>query len=247
MSGKADGGEKGGLSARTTADAPAASGKGEIDAFIDKALAMPARPAGAGRRGRLIFSMDATMSRQPTWDRAQHLQGRMFEETASLGGLDVQLVFYRGYKECKASRWVSDAARLAALMSKVDCRGGYTQIGRVLAHALKEVARAPVSALVHVGDACEEDIDALAARAGELAMRGVPVFMFQEGADPDASRAFAEIARITGGAHCRFDEGAAERLRELLSAVAVYATGGMAALEKAGGEGARLLLERMKK
>ncbi len=223
---------------------PEASADREIDAFIERVRAMPRGTAG-GARGRLIFSMDATMSRQPAWDRAQHLQARMFEETARIGGLDVQLVFYRGYNECKASRWVSDAARLASLMSRVECRGGYTQIGRVLGHVLKEAGRSAVSAVVHVGDACEEDIDALSARAGEIGLLGIPVFMFQEGADPDAARAFAEIARLTGGAHCRFDEGSAARLRDLLSAVAVYAAGGRPALEASGGAGARLLLERM--
>ncbi len=224
---------------------PEASADREIEAFIEQVRAMPQKTAG-GARGRLIFSMDATMSRQPTWDRAQHLQARMFEETARIGGLDVQLVFYRGFNECKASKWVSDAARLAALMSRVECRGGYTQIGRVLGHVLKEAGRGRVSAVVHVGDACEENVDALAAKAGEIGLLGIPVFMFQEGADPDATRAFGEIARLTGGAHCRFDEGSAARLRDLLSAVAVYAAGGRPALEASGSTGARLLLENMK-
>ncbi len=225
---------------------PETSADDEIDAFLAKVQAMPRKAAG-GARGRLIFSMDATMSRQPTWDRAQHLQARMFEETARIGGLDVQLVFYRGFNECKASKWVSDAGRLAALMSRVECRGGYTQIGRVLGHVLKEAERGTVNAVVHVGDACEEDVDALCARAGKIGMLGIPVFMFQEGADPDATRAFSEIARLTGGAHCRFDEGSAARLRELLSAVAVYAAGGRPALEASDSAGARLLLESMKR
>ncbi len=230
---------------KTGASPSETSEDGEIDAFIEKVRAMPQK-ANGGVRGRLVFSMDATMSRQPTWDRAQHLQARMFEETARIGGLDVQLVFFRGFNECKASKWVSDAGRLAALMSRVECRGGYTQIGRVLGHVLKEADRGRVSAVVHVGDACEEDIDTLAAKAGEIGLLGIPVFMFQEGADPDATRAFAEIARLTGGAHCRFDEGSAARLRDLLSAVAVYAAGGRPALEASESTGARLLLENMK-
>ncbi len=223
---------------------PAPSADAEIDAFVEQVRAMPAQ-APSGGRGRLIFSMDATMSRQPTWDRAQHLQAQMFLETAKIGGLDVQLVFFRGFDECKASRWVSDARTLAGMMQKVDCRGGYTQIGRVLTHVLKESAKAPVSAVAHVGDACEEKIDELARKAGEIGLMGIPLFMFQEGADPAAERAFAEIARLTGGAHCRFDEGSAAQLRDLLSAVAVYAAGGVAALEGHGGAGARLLLENM--
>src|SRR3546814_9870581 len=46
----------------------------------------PAPQRDGGRRGRLIFAMDATASREPTWDRACRLQGEMFKETAALGG-----------------------------------------------------------------------------------------------------------------------------------------------------------------
>ena len=230
--------------ARGGADRDGTSAEGDVEAFIEQVRAMPQKASGAAR-GRLIFSMDATMSRQPTWDRAQQLQAEMFLEAAKTGGLDVQLIFFRGFDECKASRWVSEAGALAEMMSKVDCRGGYTQIGKVLGHVLKEVAKAPVSAVAHVGDACEENIDDLAQKAGETGLLGVPVFMFQEGAEAAASRAFSEIARLTGGAHCRFDEGSAAQLRDLLSAVAVYAAGGAAALESHGGGGAKILLEKL--
>jgi len=35
------------------------------------------------------------------WDQACRLQGEMFEATTAMGGLDVQLVFYRGFDECR--------------------------------------------------------------------------------------------------------------------------------------------------
>ena len=89
----------------------------------------------------------------------------------------------------------------------------------------------------------------LCARAGELALLGVPVFLFQEGRDATAGRAFREIARLTKGAFCRFDRGSARQLRDLLTAVAVYAAGGRKALlalsGKREGAGARLLLEQL--
>ncbi len=227
--------------------APAASRAEEVERFLEQVQRMPkpARPAGA--RGRLIFSLDATMSRQPTWDRAQHLQAEMFHAAAELGGLSVQLVYYRGFDECRASKWVEDPRRLADLMSRIDCRGGYTQIGRVLGHIRRQAEKRRVAAAVHIGDACEENIDELAQKAGEIALLGVPVFMFQEGHDPVASAAFSEIARITGGAHCRFDEGSAAQLKELLSAIGAYAAGGLAALEHRSDAGARLLLENLKR
>lgn len=199
--------------------------------FLAKVRATPARPRTDGKRGRLIFALDATASREPTWDRACHLQAEMFEVTADLGGLDVQLVFYRGYRECKASGWASDARMLRDRMLKVRCLGGRTQIGRVLAHALKETERDRVGALVFVGDAFEEDIDAVAHKAGELGVLGTPVFVFHEGGDPVAASAFRQIARLSGGAYCPFDGASATQLRDLLAAVAVYAAGGLKALQ----------------
>lgn len=209
---------------------------------------MPTPDAARGR-GRLIFAMDATMSRQPTWDQALHIQGEMFAETARTGGLDVQLVYFRGFGECRASKWVSDATALAGLMTQVHCRGGHTQIGRVMKHIRKEVKADKVDAVVYVGDCMEEKVDSLCAAAGELGLIGIPMFMFQEGREPVAEAAFREIARLTGGAFCRFDAGSAQQLRELLAAVAVYASGGRQALlerSKSSGGGAQLLLEQLK-
>lgn len=229
--------------------APAtASARADIDAFVRRARALAAqRPAGV--RGRLVFAMDATMSRQPTWDAACHIQAQMFREAGGIGGLEVQLVYFRGFNECRASRWVSDAEGLARLMTGIDCRGGRTQIGKVLAHARKEAAKARISALVYVGDAMEEDIDHLCHLAGELGLLSVPAFMFQEGHVPGVEQAYREIARLTRGAYCRFDHGSADQLRALLSAVAIYAAGGRAALENhsASSRPGRLLLEQMKR
>ena len=186
------------------------------------------------------------MSRQPTWDMALALQVDMFTAVKAIGGLDVQLVYFRGAGECRASKWVSDPDALSALMTQVTCAGGYTQIRKVISHARAEAARGPVSALVYVGDCMEEDIDDLCGRAGELALLGVPVFLFQEGFDLRAERAFREIARLTKGAYCRFDAGSAAQLKELLAAVAVYAAGGRKALAALGGRAPRLLLEQLR-
>jgi len=183
----------------------------DIAAFVAKAKAMS--PYRAGAKGRLVFALDATMSRQPTWDMACALQADMFREAAALGSLDIRLVYYRGFNECRATGWISDSAQLAKLMSKIDCRGGETQIGKVLSEARREAVASAVRAVVFVGDAMEEAVDDLCAKAGELGLLKVPVFMFQEGHDPAAEQAFREIARLTGGAYCRFDPGAAAQLR----------------------------------
>jgi hypothetical protein len=225
-----------------------ASSRPEISAFVERVRAL-GPTAAQGKRGRLIFALDATMSRQPTWDCACALQADMFREAASAGGLDIQLVYFRGLGECRSSGWVTASERLAELMSAIDCRGGHTQIGKVLSHARQEYGKQRVQALVFVGDAMEEKIDELCAAAGELGLLGVPVFMFQEGEDSVAEQAYREIARLSRGAYCRFDTGAAHELGELLRAVAAYAAGGIKALTDLSARrsgGARRLLAQLK-
>lgn len=201
-----------------------------VAAFLDKAQAL--RVAGqGGAGGRLIFALDATMSRQPTWDLAAELQSDMFDAAAAIGGLEAQLVYFRGRAETRASKWTREAERLAAMMRRIRCEGGLTQIGRVLGHAAGEARAVAVAALVLVGDSMEEDFATLAERAGELRLLGVKAFCFHEGRDRVAGEAFREIARITGGAYAPFNTGAAAELRALLGAAAAYAAGGLEALE----------------
>ena len=192
----------------------ASSSQADIAAFLAQVKAIA--PNANAAAGRLIFALDATMSRQPTWDMACALQADMFKEAGAIGGLAMRLIYYRGLAECRATAWISDPQKLATLMSGIQCRGGHTQIGKILSDARREAAASGVRALVFVGDAMEESIDDLCARAGELGLLKVPCFMFQEGHDEMAEQAFREIARLTGGAWCRFDPGAAAQLRELL-------------------------------
>jgi hypothetical protein len=225
----------------------AVSSRSEIDAFLSTVRSMP-RAAADGQRGRLVFAMDATASRQPSWDRACQIQAEMFHQTAALGGLDVQLVFYRGFGECKASKWHSDPKELGRVMTGVYCLGGQTQIRKVLQHAIKETKRQKVGALIFVGDSFEEDIDAVCHSAGELGVLGVPAFIFHEGGDPLAARGFEQIAKLTRGAYCPFDASSADRLRDLLAAVAVYAAGGRQALLNYGagkGEAVKMLTRQV--
>ncbi|MBR0682790.1 VWA domain-containing protein [Roseomonas eburnea] len=210
---------------------PARTGPGtEVAAFLEKVAQLPAARPARGRPGRLVFAVDATASRQPAWDRACALTGEMFLATRDLGGLAVSLAYWRGFMEFAATPFLTDGAELARRMSTVSCLGGQTQILRALRHALAESRKEKVGALVLVGDAVEEDVDALCHAAGELGLFGTPVFCFHEGANPVAGNAFRQIAKVSGGAYAPFDSAAAETLRELLRAVAVYAAGGRAAL-----------------
>ena len=209
---------------------PERSSSPKVASFLREVAKTPTVKA-ATDRGRLIFAMDATASRGPTWESACQIQSRMFEETTALGGLDIQLCYYRGQAEFSASPWLVRSVDLNDRMSAVYCVGGMTQIGRVLRHALKETAKRKVNAVVFVGDCMEESVDKLCKQAAELGMRGVPVFLFQEGYEPVAKKAFRQIAKLTKGAYCHFDAGSARQLADLLGAVAVYAAGGQRALE----------------
>ena len=215
---------------------------------VGEFLARVRKPAPV--RNSLVFALDATASRQPTWDTAAHLQGAMFNEVASIGVLDVQTLFFRGSQdidaECKASGWMSDPIKLAAFMNGVVCRAGLTQWVRVFDHALRETNQRKIGALVLVGDSVEEPRDHLIPLARRLADANVPIFAFHEGHDGEAEAAFKEIAQVTRGAYCKFDQGSSKQLGELLRAIAVFATGGVTALEKQGSAAARLLLGQIK-
>jgi predicted small metal-binding protein len=219
--------------------APSTSSPAKLDLFLDRLAAQ------SPRTGKLVFALDATASRQPTWDRACELQAEMFTEAAGIGGLEVQLVYYRG-QECRASGWMTDGKKLGEIMRRIECVGGFTQIAKVLRHARQAHDKTPISALVFVGDAMEESIDTLCAGAHELGARGIKTFMFQEGDDAEVEKAFREVARLTHGAYCRFAPGAANELRELLRAVAAYAAGGLKALGNMKAATAVKLLEQLK-
>jgi hypothetical protein len=222
--------------------APATS---QLDAFLAEVKEL-ASGGSTGGRGRIIFALDATASREQTWDTACQLQAEMFREVAGAGGLEVQLVFYRGDRECSASRWTTDTNHLTKIMTGIKCRAGHTQLRKILAHAQKETQLLKVGALIFIGDALEEDPDEIIPEARELGRLGVPAFMFQEGRDHEVEHVFRNIASLTRGAYCRFDSGAAGQLAELLRAVAVYAAGGIAALATRHDAGAVKLLEQIK-
>lgn len=206
-------------------------------------------PAMAGRgTPRLIFAMDATGSRAPSWAAALKVQGEMFSVISETGGLKVQLVHFRGLGEFHATSWAENPKQLGDAMCSVTCKAGATQIGKVLDHAVRTAGREGLSALLYVGDAMEENQQELERLARKLGARGVRAFVFQEGTDAAVEGAFREMAKATGGAFCRLGEGSAEELKALLSAVAAYAAGGREALAMLGRRDgtAQLLLSQLK-
>jgi hypothetical protein len=128
-------------------------------------------------------------------------------------------------------------------MSTIICRAGETQIARILDHVKSEHEKRPVNAVIFIGDTCEEARIDLIERAGALP---VPLFIFQEGNHPEVARVFGELTEITHGAHALFDVRAADRLKDLLRAVVVFASGGVEALASQRTNAARLLLSQIK-
>ncbi|MFT4517788.1 MAG: hypothetical protein ACI9JM_000165 [Halioglobus sp.] len=215
----------------------------EIAQFLQKSQSIA---EFVDKQPRLLFAVDATASRQPTWDTASHQQQEMFAATQKVSALSVQLCYYRGFAEFSASRWLNDSAALARLMAQVQCEGGHTQIARLLRHAQKEHRKSPIKALVFIGDAIEENVDTLCNLAGQCGLLKLPLFLFQEGTNPLVASTFKSMATLSGGAYARFDASSADSLSALLGAVAAFAAGGQMALEKRAGDSAKLLLQQLK-
>jgi hypothetical protein len=166
----------------------------------------------------------------------------MFMEAAKTGALQVQVAYFRGLDECRASVWTTDARELASTMSRVTCVSGQTQIARIFAHVRKEHAQQQVGASVYVGDMVEESPEALYDAIAGLP----PVFVFQEGNNGYAAGVFQKIAELSKGAYSQFTPGSARELAELLRAVAAFTVGGQAALADLRTDGARKLLEQLR-
>lgn len=220
-------------------------GSSAVAAFLAQARAVAARPA-APPTARLLFIMDATASRQPSWDRACHVMGEMFAATRELGGLAIQLAYWRGHMEFAATPFLADGAELTRRMAGVRCLGGQTQMLRALTHALEETRRARVHACVLVGDALEEALDPICHVAGQLGLHGTPVFAFHEGGEPKSADGFRQVAKLSGGAFAPFDSSSADALRDLLRAVAVFAAGGRAGLVALPGPAAKRMAAQLR-
>lgn len=215
----------------------------DINQFLAQIDKLPVRSHSGG--ARLLFALDATASRQPTWDTACRLQSRMFTAATRSQPLQVRLCYYRGLDEFRATPWLQDSSALLKAMNSVRCLGGHTQIARLLRFMRQALSEQPIQAAVFIGDALEERPDDVCQLAGELGVLGLPLFIFQEGDEPTVTSTFQQMARLSRGAWARFDAHSADTLRALLEAVAAYASGGTAALQALDHGAARALLTQL--
>ena len=219
-----------------------------LENFLEQVKKTPTRNEREAA-GRLVFGMDATASRERTWDNACQIQNQMFIATDDIGGINIQLCYYRGFNQFQYSGWFMSGKEMIKEMAKVSCLGGHTQIARIFRHALKEHKAQKIRALVFVGDALEENADELCNLAGKFGVFNIPIFMFQEGSDRLVMSAFKQIALLSGGAYAPFNSGSVKELQDLLSSVAVFVAGGHEALEKyekRDGNGKNLTLQLRK-
>ena len=198
------------------------------------------------KQSRLLFGIDATASRQPTWDAACRTQGELFTAAHQISNIAIQLCFYRGFSEFTVSDWLTSETDLKHQIEKVACQGGQTQILRLLKHAIFEHNKLAVSVLLFIGDACEENQDQLYNLAGQCGLLQLPIFIFQEGTDRKATDSFRALANLSGGVHTTFDASSASTLAALLGALSRYVVGGIQALEMSAQSGDKIFLEQLK-
>ena len=216
---------------------------GGVTAFVSKARALK-RVADA--QNRLIFALDATASREPTWYAARAMHQALFDVATEDATFALQLCYFRGLMEFEATPWMTKPGPLLDALNAVYCQGGATQIERVLRHALGEFeGSGSVKAIVYIGDACEENPDALNALAVQCRLAKRPLLLFQEGRDPTASRCFASMAALSNGAHVQLNDASGERLRELLKSAVRFVMGGRKALQGSRRESDKLLLNKL--
>jgi hypothetical protein len=204
-----------------------------------EAAAMPSRP-------RLVFGFDATASREPAWAVARQVTDALVR--ALPGELDVALAVHGGGRLHTFTDFTANPAALRDRAAAVRCLSGQTRMLPILARAAAEPG---VRVVTYIGDVFEEQPARGRKLADEMGRRGIKLFVLHDVADWNARRdaeLFQDLARRTGGCVLPFDGAAPDRLRELLAAIAVYAVGGAALLEKQRGTqpAAALLLRHLR-
>ncbi len=235
-------------------DAPATPVQppGLLARLLTKAARLPALfrhaepPIDSDSGPRLIFAVDATASREPAWSAARQVTDALVK--ALPGALKVALAVHGGGRVHTFTPFTSDPATLRDRAAGVTCQSGLTRLLPILAIGLKQP---DVRVVIYIGDVFEENIDQGRRLTDAMGARGTRLIVLHDTADRGARRdaeVFWDLAKRTGGCVLPFDSHAPGKLRELLSAVAVYAVGGEKLLRdrRADLPGAVALLEHLR-
>jgi hypothetical protein len=195
----------------------------------------------------LVFAVDATASREPAWAAARQVTDALVK--ALPGALDVALAVHGGSRVHTFTAFTSDANTLRDRAAGVACQAGVTRLLPILSASLKQPG---VRVVIYVGDVFEESVIQGRRLADAMGAQGTRLIVLHDTADPAARRdadVFWDFAKRTGGCVLPFDASASGRLRDLLSAVAVYAVGGEKLLRERRHDlpGAIALLEHLNK
>jgi len=193
------------------------------------------------RRPRLVFGVDATASREPTWASAKSITDRMFE--AIPGALDVALAVHGAGQVHTFTEFSADVDQFRRQASAVRCQAGNTQLCELMQRTLDAGG---VRVMSYVGDAFEESRAEAYALADRFRLRGIKAVLLADAADEATLEVFREIADRTGGAVLDFRATELGLMGDLLAAVATLAIGGRKLLSTKTTPGARLLLGSMK-
>jgi hypothetical protein len=179
---------------------------------------------GTPPRPRLIFAVDATASREQAWAAARQVTDTLVK--ALPGELDVALAVHGGSRVHTFTAFTNNAATLRDRAAGVTCEAGLTRLLPILSASVRRPA---IRVVVYIGDVFEESLPEGRRLADAMGEQGTKLIVLHDTADPAARRdaeMFWDLARRTGGCVLPFDASASSRLRDLLSAVAVYAVGG---------------------
>ncbi len=207
--------------------------------------AEPPADTAAPLRPRLIFAVDATASREPAWTAARQVTDVLVK--ALPGALDVALAVHGGSRVHTFTAFTSDANTLRDRAAGVSCVAGTTRLLPILSASLKHPS---VRVVIYIGDVFEENLQRGRHIADAMGAQNTKLIVLHDTADPAARRdaeVFWDLAKRTGGCVLPFDAAASGRLRDILSAVAVYAVGGEKLLRARRHElpGAVALLEHL--
>lgn len=205
---------------------------------------------------RVILAVAAEADDDFIWSQVKAIQAKMF----AAGPVSIKFAYFgiEGTGQTRpliSERWVTNAGDMVDLMDRgrAGCVCGcYVNIGDVLVATLEETRKAPVQALVIVGDRFHGDFDEAITRAKQLRAEGTRLFLFQQSRSSkvksDSQDAFRDLAQQTDGAYFQFNpavERVAERIPGILEAVTHFAIGGVPLLKALDNQSAALLLEQI--
>ena len=188
---------------------------------------------------KIGFLIDATASREHTWEQAQTIQAKMFKAVSGLKAVSLRLVYF-GDNRLTALGWENNPNSVARHMAAVRCHAGLTQIIEGLQSFINEGPEEKAAAIILIGDCFEENSGQAERAAILLKEKGIKLFSFIEGDDPTAQFVFRRLSEITGGKFARF--GSDLPLSDLCEGVALLASGGEKALGRLKNKNVQKLL-----